>query len=168
MLHNIVKKKLGKVLSVVPFLCVMALIFRFSAQDGSVSGSLSYKVCSFLTGIADRLFSLNLSEEAFTSTAEGLQLFVRKGAHMTEYFVLTLSIFLPLTVWFGQRLTPAKRLWITFPAAVLCAGFDEFHQTFVPDRAGSPKDVLVDSVGITLACLAVLLYFRFRNKKTAD
>lgn len=161
------KKKLGKILSVVPFLCMMILIFRFSAQDGPTSGSLSYKVCSFLVSIADHLFSLNLSENAFASTAEGLQFFVRKGAHMTEYFILALSIFLPLTVWFGRKLSPVKRLWVTFPVAVLCASLDEYHQTFVPGRSGSPKDVLVDSIGITLACLAVLLYFHF-HKKPAD
>ena len=34
--------------------------------------------------------------------------------------------------------------------AVLCAfaGLDEWHQSFVPGRTPSPRDVLIDSIGI--------------------
>lgn len=85
---------------------------------------------------------------------------------MTEYFVLALSIYLPLTVWFGRVLTPLRRLFFTFPTAVLCAGLDEYHQTFVPGRAGSIKDVFIDSIGITAACLIVFLVARHKAKMT--
>jgi VanZ family protein len=43
--------------------------------------------------------------------------------------------------------------------AVLYAASDEFHQTFVAGRHGSPVDVLVDSAGVLIA-IALLRYHR--------
>ena len=42
---------------------------------------------------------------------------------------------------------------------------DEFHQTFVDGRVGSPVDVGIDATGIALAYLAVRLS---RRRRTAD
>ena len=36
------------------------------------------------------------------------------------------------------------------------AATDEFHQTFVAGRHGSPVDVLIDSIGIAIAAAVVL------------
>lgn len=165
-------KKLLRYLSVLPAVLMLFFIFRFSAQDGPTSGSLSYRVCCALLSFADRIFSLELSAPAFASRAESMQFFVRKAAHITEYFLLTLFIFLPLLVWIPQRtevetgkLFFLRYLLPTFLLSVICAVADEFHQSFVPGRCGTPVDVLVDSIGIVLACMA-LAFFRHRiNRK---
>jgi VanZ family protein len=61
---------------------------------------------------------------------------LRKGAHMTEYAVLAVLL---------VRAT-GSYLW-AFPLAVAYAASDEFHQTFVRGRHGSPIDVGIDAVG---------------------
>ena len=82
-----------------------------------------------------------------------LDLVLRKLAHAAEYALLTL-----LWAW---ALRPATR-WNVLAAAmiaVLYAASDEFHQTFVEGRHGSPVDVLVDSAGVLIA-IALLRYHR--------
>ena len=82
-----------------------------------------------------------------------LDVVLRKLAHATEYALLTL-----LWAW---ALRPATR-WNVLAAAmiaVLYAASDEFHQTFVEGRHGSPVDVLVDSAGVLIA-IALLRYHR--------
>jgi VanZ family protein len=69
---------------------------------------------------------------------------LRKGAHMTEYAILAVLL---------VRAT-GSYAW----AFALTAGYaasDEFHQTFVRGRHGSPIDVGIDAVGALIA-LAIL------------
>jgi VanZ family protein len=61
---------------------------------------------------------------------------LRKGAHMTEYAILAVLL---------VRATGSYRS--AFVLAVAYAGSDEFHQTFVRGRHGSPVDVGIDAVG---------------------
>ena len=61
---------------------------------------------------------------------------LRKCAHMTEYAILAILL---------VRAT-ASYLW-AFPLAVAYAASDEFHQTFVRGRHGSPIDVGIDAAG---------------------
>lgn len=164
-------KKLLRWLSFLPALLMLLLIFRFSAQDGPTSGSLSYKVSYVIIRIFDKIFSFDLAEAELLSRAESIQLVVRKLAHITEYFILTLSMYLPLRIWLPYKgiSTAGKHFYYrlilpTFFLSVICAAADEFHQSFVPGRCGTPIDVLVDSVGIVVACL-LLIYGNYRIKK---
>ena len=61
---------------------------------------------------------------------------LRKGAHMTEYAILAVLL---------VRATRSY-MW-AFVLAVAYAGSDEFHQTFVRGRHGTPIDVGIDAVG---------------------
>ncbi|MBQ8800351.1 MAG: VanZ family protein [Lachnospiraceae bacterium] len=182
-------KKVLRYCSVLPALVILFLIFGFSAQDGETSGSFSFRICCAILSFADRLFSWNLAEPAFYSHAESMQFLVRKAAHVTEYFFLALSIFLPLRVLVFHKpkcslacssanATPVQAttsnrhhciapVLLTFLLSVICAALDEFHQTFVPGRCGSPTDVLVDSVGILFAC-STLLFCYYRKLKSKN
>lgn len=165
-------KKLLRYASLFPALILLLFIFGFSAQDGAASGSLSYRVCRLLLSIVDRVFLLRLSETDAASYAEAMQFFVRKAAHITEYFLLTLSIYLPLRVLLPERLADKlsckalkkkqlpsfyRYLLLTFLLTLPCAALDEFHQSFVPGRCGTPLDVLVDSIGISAGCILLFL-----------
>lgn len=163
-------KKILRYLSIVPALLMLLLIFRFSAQDGPSSGSLSFRVCRTVLSLFDRIFSIHRAPNEFLSRAESLQFWVRKVAHITEYFLLTLSIYLPLRVWILQNkprypLQKYLRTFLlpTFLLSLICAALDEFHQSFVPGRCGTPVDVLVDSVGILIGC--IILAFCHRRIK---
>ena len=64
---------------------------------------------------------------------------IRKLAHVIEFGVFSITVFRALR---GPR--PGWRLnWalLTFLIAVSYAVIDEFHQTYVPQRHASPKDV---------------------------
>ena len=83
---------------------------------------------------------------------------LRKGAHMAEYGVLWF-------LWWRAMGSghPAPSIAIT----LLYAVSDEFHQTFVDGRHGSPVDVLIDAVGVTIAALLVLTRQRKGRVATA-
>ena len=73
----------------------------------------------------------------------------RKLAHVIEFGVFSITVFRALR---GPR--PGWRLnWalLTFLIAVSYAVIDEFHQTYVPRRHVSVKDVAIDGLGAILA-----------------
>ena len=138
----------------------MLLIFGMSGADGESSSGMSGAVCEF---IADTViedfdeYSLSRQEEIIS----GMQFYVRKAAHMTEYAVL--AILLPATLAL-YGVSGRTLIWLAPLLSVLYACTDEFHQTFVPDRSGSPVDVLIDSAGILAGSL---LYQAVRRILTA-
>ena len=97
------------------------------------------------------------------ASAETLELMhgvIRKMAHLTEYFIL--SIFLMHGLRGEDRGWKLK--WAIW-AIVIAAGyasFDEFHQSFVPSRTASPWDALLDTVGASIAQLFLWVWFALR------
>jgi len=82
---------------------------------------------------------------------------LRKCAHMTEYGIL----YLLSRRAFAQTTTLPPTL-SAFIFAVVYAASDEFHQSFVPTRGPSVRDVLIDSAG---AYIALRLRQWFANDK---
>jgi VanZ family protein len=78
------------------------------------------------------------------ATTGWVDIVLRKGAHMTVYAALAVAC-----------LRGARDARIAFALAVAYAITDEFHQTFVAGRHGTPRDVLIDAVGAALGLLAV-------------
>ena len=72
-----------KLLSLVPTILLLFLIFGFSAQDGESSGSLSFEISLFLVRLTSPLLPAAMSEEVLLERAELIHYFVRKAAHMT-------------------------------------------------------------------------------------
>lgn len=164
-------KWLLRVLSLIPALVLLSVIFQFSSQNGASSTQQSVRLGRLFVRLFDTIFSLGLSDEEILKEAIRIDFPLRKLAHVSEYLALTLCFFLPLRVFRSpQKPLLWKRLpnglWEMFGVsavlAVLCAAFDEFHQYFVPGRSGQPIDILVDSIGI---CVAVgVLIFAYRRK----
>jgi VanZ family protein len=75
---------------------------------------------------------------------------LRKLAHFTEYAVLT------VLWWRALRGLGSRFPLLTAMAISLgYAATDEFHQTFVDGRTGTPVDVLIDSLGIVVAAAVI-------------
>jgi len=72
----------------------------------------------------------------------------RKFVHAGSYALLTLLWIRALVPHIGRRALVAAAV-ISFLFAIS----DEYHQTFVEGRHGSPVDVGIDSVGIVVAVL---------------
>lgn len=80
--------------------------------------------------------------------------YIRKAAHVSEYAVLAALFYRALvnTLCAG-RAVAAAAIVLLFCAAY--AASDEFHQSFIPSRTASARDVAIDVSG---ALLAVCLY----------
>ena len=91
----------------------------------------------------------------------------RKGAHITEYFILTLLLF---RLFRAKGFAKKKIIYFTISLALLWAFSDEFHQLFVFGREGKLSDVGIDSIGIILGILvATKIFARYgflKNDKT--
>ncbi len=151
-----------KPFSFLPALFMMYMIFSFSSQDGTTSGNLSYKVSEIIVESANEAFELQWSGSEIRHYIERIHHPVRKLAHMTEYFLLAVSVSFPLYVY-GVR-----GLWLPLLAGGICIGFaalDEYHQSFVAGRGPSKKDVGIDSIGI-LAGVLMVQFFCFIGRLT--
>jgi VanZ family protein len=151
-----------KPFSFLPALFMMYMIFSFSSQDGTTSGNLSYKVSEIIVESANEAFELQWSGSEIRHYIERIHHPVRKLAHMTEYFLLAVSVSFPLYVY-GVR-----GLWLPLLAGGICVGFaalDEYHQSFVAGRGPSKKDVGIDSIGV-LAGVLMVQFFCFIGRLT--
>ena len=95
--------------------------------------------------------------------------YVRKCAHFTEYFILSLLLLRGIR---GQN-RGIKLAWALLAIAIVAcyASLDEFHQSFVPGRTPAVTDVIIDtSGGIAAQAIAALLmmwaHLRRENAKT--
>lgn len=77
-----------------------------------------------------------------------LQVLVGKAGHMIGYAGLGLLWQRALAA--HRFTTPRRTLALAFLLTVLYAASDEYHQTFVPGRNGTPADVLIDAAGAWL------------------
>ena len=147
-----------KLISLILLLLWMILIFNFSAMNGEISHDKSKKIVRSV--IENRVVTpttettenvVNIDEQLSSEKNElnrkqnekKIRKLVkkydeptRKMAHVLEYFVLIL-------------------LMMNF--ILLYAGLDEIHQGFVVGRVGQVKDVLVDSVGIVIGAIVVIV-----------
>ncbi len=71
-----------------------------------------------------------------------IEIILRKGAHFTEYSLLTFFVWRLFYV--GWRFILENSFWLTLFLVTMFAASDEFHQTFVVRRHGSVIDVIVD------------------------
>lgn len=74
-----------------------------------------------------------------------VDLVLRKLAHMVEYGIL--FVFLYRGFRRSTRWSMERNLFYTFVLTVFYAASDEYHQTFVPGRAGKLFDVGFDALG---------------------
>jgi VanZ family protein len=78
------------------------------------------------------------------------EIVLRKLGHVTGYLILTLFGVRAL-----RRSGVASAVPVAAAAALAYAASDEWHQSFVPGRTATPRDVAIDAVGIALAAVAV-------------
>jgi VanZ family protein len=79
-----------------------------------------------------------------------LMVVLRKIGHVTEYALLTAAW------WWALRGFVSRPLVWAVGISLAYACTDELHQTFVQGRDGTPRDVLIDAVGMTIAALLIL------------
>jgi VanZ family protein len=103
----------------------------FSAQH---TGSMLYSLLTHLFGRIDFQEFLIFHH------------YLRKTGHVLGYGMLSLLLLRGFRATFGQANVWARRTalfaWI---GTAFVASMDEWHQSFIPSRTASPRDVLLDS-----------------------
>lgn len=88
---------------------------------------------------------------------------IRKLAHLTEYAILGALAY--RAVRGDSRGWNPRWAAAAIVIAALVASSDEFHQSFVPSRGPSPVDVLIDTIGATVAQGIVYVWLRSRREE---
>jgi len=116
----------------------LLLIFSFSNESGTKS-----------TETSDTVTIKLVSEES--DYYPGTTKIVRKFAHMTEFAILTLLIYLVINDHSFRN-----KYLLTLMFALLFCTLDEIHQLFIPLRTGTFVDVTIDLLGILIMlCLII-------------
>lgn len=132
----------------------MCIIFGFSAQTKEESGAVSESVTYHMVSSTRTFFHLDISDERVKEIADAIEGFVRKMAHMTEYGVLSVLLF----IWLGQwEMSLLRRGATASGAAAVYAATDEIHQVFVAGRSGRFSDVCIDTSGAILGIMLFVL-----------
>jgi VanZ family protein len=91
---------------------------------------------------------------------------IRKCGHLTEYFIFGLLVLRAIRA--GR---PGMRLAWALAAIGIVAAYassDEYHQSFVPGRAASIYDVMLDTTGGALSQVAAALFAFRRHTEHGD
>ena len=89
-----------------------------------------------------------LNPEISLETIRAVQLAVRKAAHVTEYAIL--AALLLRAFHSGVRTVRLGHAFAALLIACTYGALDEYHQSFVASRTGSPGDVMIDASGAML------------------
>jgi len=82
---------------------------------------------------------------------------LRKTAHVSEYAVL---VYLSFNVLRNRSYNGRFNVFMATLASIAYAFTDEVHQTFVQGRSGNFFDIGIDTAGIIIAIMTILVFGR--------
>lgn len=143
-----------KHIMLIPISVWIFFIYFNSLQNADLSGANSGWVLDFVLNLFSK-FSITLDPI-------NTHYFIRKSAHVTEFFILA-SLF---TIYFkNYNLSKMYKLIYSLSLPLIVAIIDEVIQTYVPGRAGLFSDVIIDSIGIILGYLTTIFIYYILRKK---
>jgi VanZ family protein len=104
-----------------------------------------------------------LMPHASQDTLELFHHYIRKCAHFTEYFLLSLLVLRGFRA--GRQGPNWKWTLCSVLVIVAYASLDEFHQSFVPGRTALVGDVLIDSTGGFVAQIVAWVWMTWRGAR---
>lgn len=159
-----IKKNLivKRILFIIMLLATLYLIFCFSSQDGEQSGNLSLKVTNFIVNLFSKI--KNMDTALRMHYIEKLHPIIRKLAHFSIYCLVGFSV---MGFWCTFDIRNKYKLLWSILIGVTYATSDEFHQSFIPGRGPSIRDVCIDSAGVLTGIFVmiflILLFEAFSN-----
>jgi VanZ family protein len=144
--HHVLKAWIAAIL----WLIVIA-IESTSYLSAHTTSRILYPVLHFLFGLSHARF-------------EHWHFYIRKGGHVFGYGLLSFLLF---RAW--RETLPAinnakwTMRWATIAVigTAVVASLDEWHQSYIPSRTGTPWDVLLDTSAGIVAQVLVLLWIRW-------
>lgn len=143
--------KSKKAVSIISWLMVigwMLLIVSFSSDPADISDRKSQAVLERVEPAVEKM-----EESLKIQIADNgrLHFYVRKNAHMFNYFVLAVLMATCLRM---SGVRGYRSYLIAYIVVTLFSAVDEYYQTFIPGRSGEVRDVLVDNVGVVMGLVA--------------
>jgi VanZ family protein len=144
-----------KLLGWLPTLLWLCLQAAFSTDTFSAE-----RTGSVLWAIVHALYP-GISASQFAA----LHFSVRKAAHFTTYGLLSFFAF-----YSWKATLPARERWtlrwsaLALALTLVAGSLDEFHQSFVPSRTASPRDVLLDITGALFFQIVIAGFARRRPR----
>lgn len=132
------------------------VIFRFSAQPANESSQTSGVI---VNKIVDGISNINKNAER-AKLEENTTFVVRKLAHLTIYTLLGIWL-----ICFANTfsISDKNRVACSIIFGMAYASSDEFHQKFVEGRSPEIRDVCLDTCGIILGILIILIIRKIKN-----
>lgn len=161
------KRTLFRITMLILLGLTFATIFNFSSQDGQTSGNLSRKVARKIVDVFP--YTKNLSENTKNKIVEKSQPIIRKGAHFSIYMLVGIFIMSFISTY---KLHLKYKFSISILVGLIYAITDEIHQSFTPGRTPSVIDVGIDTCGVFLGIILVLIvisvYKALTEKKISE
>ncbi|UOR11640.1 VanZ family protein [Halobacillus amylolyticus] len=156
----------------IPAIVWMGIIFYSSStpyQEQDVKPVLSdwFDLSGFVPLFDGISFTYHHSEVSVASLgiAGFIEFFIRKGAHVTVFLLLTVLIFYALRKTTNRNYQ--STIIISWVATVLYAITDELHQGITPNRTPYIGDVILDAVGGLMALLLISIVYFIRRRSNA-
>ncbi len=135
-------------------------IFGFSNQNGEESGGLSKRITQTVTKNIKSV--QNLDKEQRENVLQRIESIIRKIAHFSIYTVVGLLLMGLMSTY---SLKENDRISVSLIIGVIYASTDEIHQAFIPARTAQITDVIIDSMGVLLGTLCILLLTKLLQKQ---
>ena len=133
------------IIQLLPVVLLIMMILGFGNEDAAHSSRLSSFVTEKLLYIVNKIMNLKWTAEKIEKSVPVYEGAVRKGAHITEFALLTLFSFVFL---YCRRIKGRLVFGITFLFCFIIAVIDEMNQQRVDGRSGSFRDVMIDCFGM--------------------
>lgn len=157
------KVNILRIILILLLLCTFFVIFGFSSQDGKTSGGLSRTITEKILQISNKYN--NLEKEQKEKVADRTEKIIRKTAHFSIYTIVGLLLMSLLSTY---HINEKRRIIISIILGMLYATTDEFHQSFTPGRAPKLTDIYIDTLGVILGTLIILLVIKIYKKKSIE
>jgi VanZ family protein len=136
----------------------LAVIALESTNLGSAehTGRILYPLLHYLFGMSPQRFEI-------------VHMVLRKTGHFIGYATLSILLFRSWRGTFPRLSTRWCLQWATlaFVCTALVASLDEFHQSFLPSRTGTFRDVVLDSTAALVAQIVIFVILR-RSERASE
>ena len=141
-----------RIILILLLLCTFFIIFGFSSQDGETSGGLSRNITNKILQLSSKYN--NLEQEEKDQVSDRTEKIIRKIAHFSIYTLVGLLLMGLLSTY---KIKENWRIMLSVLLGMIYAISDEIHQGFTPGRSPRIADVYIDTLGVILGILLILL-----------
>lgn len=136
------------------------MIFNFSSEDSDKSGSTSQKITNEITKNIKTIQKLNKAEK--TKTLDRIESIIRKIAHFSLYTLVGLLL---MAICSTYNINEKLKVIISLSIGIIYAISDEIHQMFIAGRSGEITDVIIDTLGVALGIIIIMLILKIVNNR---